>query len=147
MSVIGRGIQQWAAQRFAPQVEFSRAPFEFASKSVNGLTQVGDRIQQSVRNNFFKPEDARYLVGSYRVPGFAPGQGFMKVIENLVPTMHPFAAVHEALLGSLRQGGMPIAIPGVPFLFHPANVPTMPLAYVAGVAGAVFNTATDVISG
>ena len=118
----------------------------------SGLAQVGRGIQQAVRNNFFRPPSAEYKIGSERVRfrlgpldfSFGPGQGLMKVIEDLIPTMHPFAATHDALLGSLERAGMPLAIPGVPFLFHPANVPTMPLAYVAATAGAVAQTVVDV---
>ena len=46
-----------------------------------------------------------------------------------------------------KQAGMPLTIPGVPFILQPVNIPTMPPAYVAGVAGAAFNTVVDVVRG
>ena len=124
---------------FDPFLKVASAIGDTVKSIGSGVAQFGSRIQQAVRNNFFRPEGAEYIVGSERVRWARPGQGFMKVLEDFFPTIRPLAVAHDALLGNLKQAGMPLAIPGVPFELHPANVPTMPLAYVAGVAGAVFN--------
>jgi len=59
----------------------------------------------------------------------------MKLLEDYFPGMHSLGVVHDALVGKLAPGSD---------VLHPANIPTMPPAYVAGVVGAVVNTVVDI---
>jgi len=143
-SAVGSAVSS-AASAVGSAIKGAASAVGNTAKAIgSGLAQMGGRILQAVRNNFFRPEGAKYLFGTTRFTLFglslAPGQGLMSLIENFVPTAHRLAAAHDALLGSLGHAGVPISDPVV---FHALNFPTAPPAYLAAVTGAVVGTVAD----
>ena len=134
-SWVGSGIQKVFVPGSSPSIELYRTSSEVPTRS--GGVSFGSRIQQSVRNNFFRPESERYAFGREGTP-LPEGRGLAKLIEDFIPTMHKFAQIHDNTVGILKTAGVPDII---------ANFPTMPPAYVAGVVATGFNVAQDIIEG
>jgi len=130
VSVIGSGFQQ-GFQSIASIIDNTGRTFG------SGLTQVGDKFQQSVRNNFFRPENAIPVLGSEST-FLPPGRGLALLIEDYVPAAHNFAVLHDTLVGAIAPDTR---------VLHPANIPTMPPAYVAGVIYSGFGFAQDILEG
>ena len=137
-SWVGGGIQKVFVPGSSPSIELYRTSSEVPTRS--GGVSFGTRIQQSVRNNFFRPLGADYIFGFEEshpdFPYLDAGHPAMKGIEDFVPFMHQIGVVHDATVGSLRAIGVPFAL---------ANVPTMAPAAAAGVTGGVFNFSKDVV--
>ena len=66
-----------------------------------------------------------YFMGRDGIPIFNPSNMIMNFMEDNFPNAHYFAAVHDALVGSLTSWGAPDWL---------VNIPTMPAAYVFAFA-------------
>jgi hypothetical protein len=74
---------------------------------------------------WFRPPGAPFHVGRPGTP-VQPGVGIGAFLENNIPGMHDMGYLHDNMVRDLRNAGVPDWL---------ANIPTMPIAYIAAFIG------------